>query len=146
MSEKAADNYLNSDAGGKEYKIARLFSLHKVMVDTMEHHTKALDDLNKRLDQMEQRMNHREFMNGSAQDKRLGFTLFSVELIKIRRAHDEVMYQMAKKLGMSSSELSAIQVGKSKVPSNMIARLKALYNLTDETVLRLEQAKAQDEQ
>ena len=65
------------------------------------------------------------------------YTTFGKKLFDIRRANNEVLYDMAKRLGYTSSELSKIQLGYVGVPINMIEKLKQAYGLHDDYVQEL---------
>lgn len=52
-------------------------------------------------------------------------------LRKIRIDNSEVLYDMAKKLGITSSYLSAIECGKRVIPVNFSERISELYSLDD---------------
>ncbi len=66
---------------------------------------------------------------------------FGKELRKIRIDSGEVLRDMAKKLEITSSYLSAIECGKRNIPEDLIDKLKNLYKLDDKRVLSLESAK-----
>lgn len=66
-----------------------------------------------------------------------------LKMLRIERG--EVLFDMAKKLGFSSSYLSAIEVGKRKVPEGLIERIILEYNLDESWGHRLLNAKAQTE-
>lgn len=48
-------------------------------------------------------------------------------LREIRIEHGELLKDMADKLGMSSSELSAIEHGKKPMPEGFMKRIQSLY-------------------
>lgn len=56
-------------------------------------------------------------------------TAFGKYLRKVRLDHDEVMKNMADRLGVTSSYLSAIENGKRKIPDEWINKIAALYNV-----------------
>lgn len=62
-------------------------------------------------------------------------------LRKIRIDHDELLYDMAKKLGMSSAMLSEVETGKRCMNQYSIDLIAQIYCLTDEQLneLRKEQ-------
>lgn len=68
-------------------------------------------------------------------------TEFGKELRKIRIDRGEILKDMADKLSMTSSYLSAIECGKRSVPNSMIERIVALYDLNDTEKKCLEEAK-----
>lgn len=61
-----------------------------------------------------------------------GVTSLGKKLRKIRIENDEVTYDMAEKIGISVSYLSAIENGKRKIPKNFIEILFEVYNLKEE--------------
>lgn len=68
-------------------------------------------------------------------------TEFGKEIRKLRLEHDDLLKNMAAKLGVTSSYLSAIEHGKKPIPADFISRLQGLYNLTPAEMKRLEEAK-----
>lgn len=66
---------------------------------------------------------------------------FGKELRKIRIDRGEILKNMADKLKMTASYLSAIECGKRNIPEELILQLKQLYNLDEKKVLMLEKAK-----
>jgi transcriptional regulator with XRE-family HTH domain len=70
-------------------------------------------------------------------------TDFGRILRKLRLDYNEVLKNMADRLGFSSSYLSAIEVGKRNIPGDFIERLTALYGLTADQEKELERAKTQ---
>lgn len=58
-------------------------------------------------------------------------TSFGKELRKIRIDKGEILKNMADKLQITSSYLSAIECGKRKIPSDFIDKLVHLYGLTE---------------
>lgn len=56
-------------------------------------------------------------------------TNFGKMLRKIRIDRGELLYDMAKKLGVTSSYLSAVELGKRKVPDGWVENLIKEYNL-----------------
>ncbi|MDO4587971.1 MAG: helix-turn-helix transcriptional regulator [Planctomycetia bacterium] len=58
-------------------------------------------------------------------------TEFGKILRKIRIDHDEILLNMAKKLEVTSSYLSAIENGKRNIPDDWVSRLSVLYSLPD---------------
>lgn len=70
-------------------------------------------------------------------------TTFGKNLRKIRIDHDEVLKDMAKRLDVSSSFLSAVEVGKKNVPKNWCQLIAQLYNLSDEEFSSLKKSAAE---
>ena len=68
-------------------------------------------------------------------------TAFGIALRKLRLDCGEILKNMADKLEISSSYLSAIEVGKRNIPEDFIGRLSDLYCLEPEKVQKLEDAK-----
>ena len=66
---------------------------------------------------------------------------FGKELRKIRIDYGEILKNMADKLEMTASYLSAIECGKRNIPEELILKLKDIYKLDEEKVLILEEAK-----
>lgn len=66
---------------------------------------------------------------------------FGKLLRKIRIDNGEILKDMADKLEMTSSYLSAIECGKRNIPNNLIPKLQELYNLDENMVLELQEAK-----
>lgn len=67
----------------------------------------------------------------------------TLRILRIKRG--EVLKDMAAKLGVTSSYLSAIECGKRKIPDDFIVRLSALYDLSEAERAELEDAKAKAE-
>lgn len=65
-------------------------------------------------------------------------TEFGKELRKIRIDHDELLKDMAARLGVKASFLSAVEIGKKNVPENWFNTLVEQYalSLDEEAVLR----------
>ena len=68
-------------------------------------------------------------------------TAFGIALRKLRLDCGEILKTMADKLEISSSYLSAIEVGKRNIPDDFIVRVSKLYALKPEKVQALEDAK-----
>ena len=68
-------------------------------------------------------------------------TAFGIALRKLRLDCGEILKTMADKLEISSSYLSAIEVGKRNIPEDFISKLCLLYNLDSVRVRELEEAK-----
>lgn len=60
-----------------------------------------------------------------------GVTKLGKKLRKIRIENDEVTYNMAEKLGISVSYLSAIENGKRAIPKNFIENLFEKYDINE---------------
>lgn len=54
---------------------------------------------------------------------------FGKALRKIRIEHQELLKDMAEKLGVSSAYLSAVETGKRRIPREWVARIVDLYSL-----------------
>ncbi len=65
-------------------------------------------------------------------------TAFGKELRKIRIDSNEVLRDMAQKLGVSSSFLSAVEVGRKNVPNGWCEKIASEYNLNDEQLALLQ--------
>lgn len=59
-------------------------------------------------------------------------TEFGKYLRKLRVDRNEVLKDMALKLKVSPSFLSAVEIGKKKIPAGFIERIATLYNLPEE--------------
>lgn len=70
-------------------------------------------------------------------------TTFGKELRKLRIDKDENIHDMAKKLGISISYLSAIEAGSRNIPSDMVDKIVAKYHLNGERSEILRQAEAE---
>jgi len=70
-------------------------------------------------------------------------TEFGKALRKLRLDYGEVLKDMAGRLNISSSYLSAIEVGKRAIPGDMVKRLAALYGLAAAPTRELERARDQ---
>ena len=66
-------------------------------------------------------------------------TEFGKELRKIRLDRDELLRDMAKKLGVTVSYLSAVENGNRKIPDAWIYEIAELYELEDAEVLKLQE-------
>ena len=71
-------------------------------------------------------------------------TDFAKALRILRIERGEVLKDMADKLGITSSYLSAIECGKRKMPDDFIAKLSVLYHLSEKERTALEDAKSKD--
>ena len=70
-------------------------------------------------------------------------TMFGKFCRVLRIKHDEVLRDMAKKLGVSSSYLSAVENGKRSTPQSWRNELIRLYNLTNDESEELDNAMCQ---
>jgi len=61
-------------------------------------------------------------------------TRFGKELRKLRIDLTESLGQMAKKTGISTSYLSAIELGHKEVPEGFVNKVGDVYSLTDENI------------
>ncbi|OYQ75514.1 helix-turn-helix transcriptional regulator [Wohlfahrtiimonas sp. G9077] len=68
-----------------------------------------------------------------------GVTSFGKLLRKLRVDHGSTLRKMAEDLGISSGYLSAIELGKRAVPSDMIYKLQNCYDLTTEALEEMRQ-------
>lgn len=59
-------------------------------------------------------------------------TAFGKALRKLRIDHNEVLRDMASRLEVSASFVSAVESGKKKIPSTWIQKLTELYSLSSE--------------
>ena len=69
-------------------------------------------------------------------------TGFGKELRKIRVDREETQCRMARRLGISPSQLSLIERGERSVPPGMAARVREEYGLGEEEAARLEAAQS----
>lgn len=67
-------------------------------------------------------------------------TSYGKILRKIRIDHEEILKDMATKLGITSAYLSAIENGKRVIPSDLTMRLGEIYKLSLDDKLKLEEA------
>ena len=67
-------------------------------------------------------------------------TTISRLLRLIRLQHGEVLYDMAKKIGVTPAFLSAVENGRKSAPRTWMKKLSELYSLTEEQRLELEEA------
>lgn len=67
-------------------------------------------------------------------------------LRKIRIDNNEILADMAEKLGISSSFLSAVENGKKKIPVGWNKKICELYSLDEKQAENLDQAIAETEQ
>ena len=65
-------------------------------------------------------------------------TQFGKELRHIRLDRDEKLKDMAEKLGVTVSYLSAVENGKRNIPDNWIEMIASEYYLSDEDVRNLQ--------
>lgn len=66
-------------------------------------------------------------------------TSFGKELRKIRIDNNEVLKDMADKLGVTSSFLSAVEVGKKNVPNGWCTKIASEYRLSEKELESLEE-------
>ena len=59
---------------------------------------------------------------------------------KLRIDHGELLKDMAKKLGVTSAYLSAVEVGHRKIPEKWLEIIQNLYNLTPDDVANMRAA------
>ncbi len=67
-------------------------------------------------------------------------TSLGILLAQIRLSNGETLREMAKKIGVSSAFLSAVENGKKKMPEAWKEKLQVLYSLTSRQIVELEQA------
>lgn len=65
-------------------------------------------------------------------------TKFGKELKKIRVEHDEILKDMAAKLGVTAAYLSAVENGNRKVPDTWVGIISNEYQLTEEEAVKLQ--------
>lgn len=68
---------------------------------------------------------------------------FGKELRKIRVDYEDSINDMAKKLGISMSYLSAIEAGKRNIPSDMVSKIISSYKLNKERSEILKQSEVE---
>lgn len=61
-------------------------------------------------------------------------------LRKVRIDHEEILKDMAEKLGVSSAFLSAVENGKKKMPETWFEKLKSIYSFSAEQAEELQKA------
>lgn len=59
---------------------------------------------------------------------------------KLRIDNDELLLDMARKLGVSTSFLSSVEIGRKSVPSEWEQNLSKLYDLTNDQIVELKKA------
>ncbi|MDR2654230.1 MAG: helix-turn-helix transcriptional regulator [Mycoplasmataceae bacterium] len=64
----------------------------------------------------------------------------------VRFDHDEILFTMSRKLGISSAYLSAIENGKREIPSDFVAKLTKLYSLDEKTINQINEIVAKKSQ
>lgn len=69
-------------------------------------------------------------------------TSFGSLLTHIRLEHEEIIFDMSEKLGLSPAYISSIETGRMEVPDHLIKNLKETYSLDANTVHELEHALA----
>ncbi|MDR2567680.1 MAG: helix-turn-helix domain-containing protein [Mycoplasmataceae bacterium] len=68
---------------------------------------------------------------------------FTKLIRKIRIDNDEVLYDMAKKLNMSTAYLSSIENKRRPIPSDFLKQISEVYKLSDEQQKELQEAIAE---
>lgn len=63
---------------------------------------------------------------------------FGLYIRKIREVKNDSLRQMAVKLGISATFLSAMEVGRKQIPLEYVEKIKGIYDLTEEQVIELE--------
>lgn len=63
---------------------------------------------------------------------------FGICIKKIREKENDSLRQMAIKLGISAAFLSAMEVGRKPIPVEYLDKIKAIYNLSHEDEIELE--------
>jgi transcriptional regulator with XRE-family HTH domain len=64
-------------------------------------------------------------------------TAFAQQLRAIRARHGERLFDMAKRIEVSSSFLSALETGKKEPPHDFLNKIVAVYNLNEKEKLNL---------
>lgn len=67
-------------------------------------------------------------------------------LRKLRIEHDEYLRDMAGRLNITSSYLSAIENGKRRMPMDYIGKIGEIYGLGEEDLAQLQEAASHDQQ
>lgn len=67
-------------------------------------------------------------------------TEFGRVLRKLRIDRNELSKDMAQRLGVTASYLSAVEHGKREIPSNWIMEIASMYDLNNDDILDLEEA------
>jgi len=67
-------------------------------------------------------------------------TVFGKELRKLRIMAGELIRDMAEKLEVTASYLSAVETGKRQIPDGWVERIAVLYNLLPEEQRKLQKA------
>lgn len=62
---------------------------------------------------------------------------------KLRIDRDELLKDMAHKLNVTPAYLSAVEIGKRKIPANWVSAIAKIYNLTKEQLSDLKKAYVQ---
>lgn len=71
-------------------------------------------------------------------------TKFGKELRALRLERDELLRDMADKLGVTVAYLSAIENGKRRIPDEWIQKISAIYNLSEEKEEKLQEYAYED--
>ena len=67
----------------------------------------------------------------------MSVTVFGSFLRKVRLDHNERLYDMAKKIGISAAFLSSVEHGRKKIPNDLITKVIDLYNLNSDQTAKL---------
>lgn len=70
-------------------------------------------------------------------------TKFGKQLRIIRVEKDENIYEMAKRLGISTSYLSAIETGDRPIPADLVEKITTIYGLSSNQIETLKDAEAE---
>lgn len=70
-------------------------------------------------------------------------TKFGKQLRIIRIENDENIYEMAKRLGISTSYLSSIETGDRTIPFDLVEKISAEYKLGSDQIAALKDAEAE---
>ena len=71
-------------------------------------------------------------------------TKFGKELRALRLERDELLRDMADKLGVTVAYLSAVENGKRRIPDEWIQKISAIYNLSEEKEEKLQEYAYED--
>ena len=71
-------------------------------------------------------------------------TKFGKELRALRLERDELLRDMADKLGVTVAYLSAVENGKRRIPDEWIQKISAMYNLSEEKEKKLQEYAYED--
>lgn len=73
-------------------------------------------------------------------------TNFGKELRRIRLERDELLRDMAEKLGVTVAYLSAVENGKRRIPDEWIRKISVIYELDDTQIKRLQKYAYEDKE